>query len=204
MKTVAFAAALAGLAVLPVHAAPVQFSETGTLAADDDVALFDVEVTGLPASVTIETVSYAGGTLVDGTVVEAGGFDPVVSIFDAAGVLVALDNDGPDAAEDPETGGAFDALLAPNAAFDVGTYTVAVSQYDNFPVGPTLADGFDEDDPSFTAKYFCDAGQFCDFTGDSRDPGFALDVTVAPVPVPAAGLLLLGALAGLTLTRRRA
>jgi hypothetical protein len=199
MKSVAIAAALAGLAALPAAAVPFN----GTLAADDDVALFDVLVEDIRSFVSVETVSYAGGTLSDGTEVAAGGFDPVLAIFDSAGSLIATNNDDPDAAEDPATGGAFDAFLRPGSPLDIGTYTVAVSQYDSFPVGPTLADGYDEDDPSFTAKYFCDAGQFCDFTGADRTADWALEVSVAPVPLPAGGLLLLGALGGLAMARRR-
>lgn len=202
MKTVAFAAVAAGLVALPVAAAPVELSFVGTFGADDEVALFDVEVEDIRSFVTLETASYAGGTLFDGTEVSAGGFDPVLSLFDASGALIATDNDSDDTV-DPDTGADFDAFL--RRPLDVGGYTVALTQYDNFPLGPGLSDGFDEaGDPNFTAKYFCDAGQFCDFTGDSRTAAYALDVSVAPVPLPAAAWLLVGAVAGLGLMRRRA
>ena len=204
MKTVAFAAALSALSALPAAAVPVsaELSFTGSFAADDDVALFDIVVEDVRSFVSIRTVSYAGGTLANGTEVPAGGFDPVVSLFDGSGALVGFNGDAADAALDPATGEGFDAFL--RRPVDPGAYTVALTQYDNFPAGDALAAGFDEaGDPSFTAAFFCDAGQFCDFTGADRTADYALDVSIAPVPLPAAAWLLGGALLGLGLARRR-
>lgn len=208
MKTVTLATAFAGLLVLPAAAVPVvtTISETGALTSDDGVGLIEFDVEDIPAHVTARSYSYAGGTLADGTVIGAGGFDPILSLFDAGtGALVGFDNDGVDVPEDPETGADFDALFEQGLPIDPGSYVLAVTQYDNFPAGDTLAEGFDEaGEPNFTSVFGCDAGTFCDFTGASRSPSYAVDVTIAPVPLPAAAWLLGAALAGLTLMRRRA
>ena len=204
MKTVAYAAALCALSALPAAAVPLTFQGTvGTFEADDDVALFEFAVEDIASFLTVRTVSYAGGTLQDGTEITAGGFDPILTLFDGAGEVVTSNNDDPDAPVDPDTGLAFDAGFRTNVALPVGEYTLAVTQYDNFFVD----DGFDEvGDPNFTAAFGCDAGQFCDFAGFDRTADFALDASLAPIPVPAAAWLLGGALmgmGGLGLARRR-
>ena len=202
MKIVALATALTALAPLSAAAAPIDLSFTGALSADDDVAFFDFSVEDIESIVTVRTVSYAGGTLLDGTEVAAGGFDPIVSLFEAGGDLIAENGDGDDVPVDPDTDAAFDAFL--NTRVPIGDYTLAISQYDNFAAGGTLGAGFDEaGDPNFTTIFGCDAGQFCDFTGASRSSDYAFDLSVAPIPVPAAAWLLGGALAGLGFLRRR-
>ena len=208
MKTVAFAAALCALSALPAAAVPLTFQGTvGTFEADDDVALFEFAVEDIASFLSVRTVSYAGGTLQDGTEIPAGGFDPVLTLFDGAGEIVTSNNDDPDAPVDPDTGLAFDAGFRTNVSLPVGEYTLALTQYDNFAIGPTLASGFDEvGDPNLTAIFGCDAGQFCDFAGFDRTSTFALDASLAPIPLPAGAWLLGGALVGmggLGLARRR-
>ena len=85
--------------------------------------------------------SYAGGTNADGVAIAAGGFDPVLTLFDSSGVLVDQNDDNPNTPTgDPNTGAAYDSFL--QVTLDAGSYTVAVSQYDNFAIGPNLSDGF--------------------------------------------------------------
>ncbi|MGF1640653.1 MAG: DVUA0089 family protein [Rhodospirillales bacterium] len=181
-------------------ASAASFSFSGTFANDDDVRLFDLTVGDL-STVTLRTSSYAGGTQADGTVVAAGGFDPMIAVFDATGLLLAQIDDGPAGSVpvDPVSSGAFDALLTLQLA--AGAYTVAVMQYDNAAKGPNLSDGFAQAGlPFFTAKYLCAAGQFCDPLGFNRSNAFALDVAVekqTPIPLPGALPLLLSGLAGL-------
>jgi hypothetical protein len=196
------------LLVAPAAAAlPLSFQ--GSLAADDDVSLvsFDVEA---PANVTIRSFGYAGGTQQDGTPVPAGGFDPIVSLFDGAGALVGENDDGRSEAgsclvrSDPGGGGPFDACLV--VTLEAGSYTVAVSQFDNFPVGDTLAEGFDfSGAPNFTADDGCPNGQFCDVRGNDRTNAWAFDVVAtSAVPEPATlALWLMGASGLAWLGRRR-
>ena len=145
MKTVAFAAAARGAlrAARRRGARSQLFPGTeGTFSADDDVALFDFSRwrTSRP-SCRCAPYSYAGGTLADGTEVPAGGFDPVVSLFDASGQPRRGERRWRRRAGGPRDGRcAFDAFLSHERCRSrSATYTVAITQYDNFPVGPTLA-----------------------------------------------------------------
>ena len=51
------------------------FSFTGTFSRDDEVQLFDFAL-DMESTVTFKTVSYAGGTQADGTIIAAGGVRP--------------------------------------------------------------------------------------------------------------------------------
>jgi len=211
------------------HAAAINVSFTGTFSQDDDVQLFNFTTDGT-GTVYLVSYGYGGGVQADGNVVPAGGFDTILALFDAGGTLIDQNDDGVpscfagaealvpgiDAGNpDPNTGIIWDtclsALLAP------GTYTVAVMQYDNFAIGPTLADGFTRaGQGNFTATFFeCTQGQFCDVSGTpvytNRTNFWAFDVlnvqqasVVTPVPEPAT-LALFGAglgLAGMRWRRR--
>jgi hypothetical protein len=126
--------------------------------------------------VTLLTYSYAGGTNSAGQVIPAGGFDPILALFDAAGKLIAQNDDGDEnGAEDPTTGSRYDTYLEQTLA--AGSYRVAVSAFANFAKGPTLDDGFEG------------GGSF-----DGRSPGFAFDVlnassSTGPGAPPPAGPL---------------
>ncbi len=176
--------------VAPAQAAPVSF--TGNFAGDNDVALFSFTL-GSGADVTLRTWSYAGGTNAAGSLIAAGGFDPVVSLFFGAGgsaILIGADDNGLGVAVDPATGEARDSLLHVPALV-AGTYTVALSQFANFANGPTLADGFlGAGEPSF----------------GGRSNAWALDVvgvtTAAALPEPATYALALFALAAAGMAAR--
>src|SRR5271166_7001129 len=91
------------------------FSFTGTFTQDDQLELF--QFTAPSASVTLRTWSYAGGTNAAGHLISPGGFDPVLSLFDATGGLMssspltASNDDGAGVGTDLSTGNAFDSLL---------------------------------------------------------------------------------------------
>src|SRR3954464_13851032 len=69
-------------------AAAANFSFTGTFAKDDDLQIF--LFTAPSTDVLLRTWGYAGGTNINGQVIPPGGFDPILSLYDATGGLGAL------------------------------------------------------------------------------------------------------------------
>jgi hypothetical protein len=176
----------------------------GTFALDNQVALFNITATA-DETVTIETYSYAGGT-VDSTVIPAGGFAPTAFLFDNMGGVQTLNNGTcGQVGMDPTTGNCndlyFQDLLTP------GTYTLALAVYNNSPVDTSVADGFVEDaNPGFTCVEAGTSGNFCDVTtalGTSRTGNYAISITTTPVPEPGGTLLLLTGAGLAVLLRRR-
>ena len=187
------AIAAAVLVICSVSALAANTSYTGSLADDNDVALFTFTLSS-PTDVTLRTWSYAGGTNAAGTLIAAGGFDPIVSLFFGAGsgaLLIDANDDGLGVPVDPGTGLAFDSLLE-SFLLPAGIYTVALSQFDNFANGSTLGDGF--------------LGYLGNPNFDGRTSAWALDISVAntaTVPLPGTLALLMLGLAAAGVTRRR-
>ncbi len=117
--------------------------------------------------ITLRSYSYAGGIQANGNVVSAGGFDPILALFDSAGNFIDQNDDGNSTIipTDPNTGSFFDTELSVNLT--AGDYTVAIMQFDNFAAGPTLSDGFTITGNAFftAALGGCSNGQFCDVSG---------------------------------------
>lgn len=207
--------ACTGLAIISFNVSAATFSFTGTFTADDDVQLFDFTVAGA-STIALRSYGYGGGTQADGNLVSAGGFDPILALFDNTGLLIAINDDDTSGTvnADPITTFAWDTYLETTLA--AGDYIVAVMQYDNRPgtntIGSTLlSDGFKyTDDPFFTAALGgCSNGQFCDTGGNNRTNKWAFDVlnvdsaTQVVVPVPAAIWLFGSGLIGLIGVSRR-
>jgi hypothetical protein len=131
-------------------ASATSISFTGTFVQDDDMQILYFNLQSA-TTVTIETWSFGGsslapgGTNAAGNVISAGGFWPVLSVFnDTTGSLEASDAGGnlscPSCALDLTTGVAMDAYI--NVFLQAGTYMLVLTENDNTAIGPNLADGF--------------------------------------------------------------
>ncbi len=209
MKIATHAAAVAVLLATAAPGMAATFSFAGQFSSDDDVQRFDFSV-GALSTITLRSYSYAGGTQADGTVVEAGGFDPILALFDALdGRLIAEQDDASSGVPaDPVTGNDYDVNL--DVALEAGNYFVTVQQYNNFAAGLFFSDGFFRDgEGNFTgSRYNCPNQVFCDVGGNDRtafwnfdilnvDTAVVVDPEPPVIPVPAAGFLLMGALGAL-------
>jgi len=164
---------------------------TGSLSDANATVLSPFLVPAGGSEVTIQSWGFGGGVNAVATPIPAGGFVPDISVFDPAGALIADSNFSyscPPGNLDPFDGCGDPSLMLSNLA--AGVYTLGISATPNFPLGPTLSDGF-------CAGVFpgsgCD-GSFVGSNGDMRTPAYAVDVTVivpisAPEPTP---LALLG------------
>jgi hypothetical protein len=178
------------------NATPTDYSFTGNLANDDQVQFFNFSVAA-PSTVTLRTWSYAGGTNANGQAIAAGGFDPILALFDDTGLRINQNDDGGFlVAADPVTGMHYDTYLS--SVLGTGNYTVSVSQFSNF-AGATLSSPFPGSGTS----------GFVDVTGATRTSAWAFDIlgveaaTQTAVPEPSVLALLGLGLFGVAAARRR-
>lgn len=167
------------------------FSFTGNFSDVNDVAYFTFTV-GAGDSVVLRSYSYGGGVNSDGQTIDAGGFDPVLFVFQGVGpdALEVGQNDDDSTgtvANDPVTGNAYDVYLDVSY-LGPGIYTAVLADFNNSPVGFTLGEGF--------TNGGLPGADFPDFDGASRDSHWALDIlgaesAVAGSPVPEPGTLAL-------------
>jgi len=180
----------------------------GSFFVDDQKQLFNILLLN-PGTLTVRSAGYGGDSNLS---VKSGGFDTVLSLFSAgpSGQLLALDNDGacPPSPPDPLTGFCVDAYL--NLFLPGGNYFLALTQYDNFPLGPALTDGFSrEGQGNFTPGLSGFPGvSFLDQGGNQRTGNWTLifdganDVTTVPEPGTLEVTAVFGGLLAL-LARRR-
>ena len=172
-------------AVSPLSAA--NFSLVGSFSQDSDVQLIRLSVTAV-SSVSIRTLSYAGGTNASGLVIPEGGFDPYLALFDSSGALITDNDDDESATKSVVTGWGLDASI--EQVLLPGSYTAAVSEFDNSATGPNLSAGFkQEQNGNFTRAFGCSSGAFCEFDGFDRTSEWAVDflnvasISTTPLPI---------------------
>ena len=162
--------------ILPALGA--DFSFIGAFAQDDERRQFTFTV-NRPGTVLIRTWSYAGGVNSTGAQIEAGGFDPSLSLFDSTGLLLATNRDGGcgKVAADPVTASCWDAFVA--APLPTGRYELVLTESENTPFGPHLADPFVYDGAgNFTgAPGIAAPAGFWDFSPNRRNNSYALDIS---------------------------
>jgi hypothetical protein len=194
------------------------FSFTGNFTHDNDVQLLQFSIASA-TSVTLNTLSFAGGTNAAGTPIAGGGFTPYLALFDGTGNMLNQTTGkqpcggGNPAAPDAATGACWDEYflydLAHLGVLPAGSYTLALTEWDNVALGTTLADGFiyDSGPADFTGGPFLENS--IGF-GVQRDGHWAVDIlavdsaSAVAVPEPDTLPLALAGLAGFVpFVRRR-
>jgi hypothetical protein len=172
-------------AIFSSHAFANTASFNGSFSQDDQHFLASFTLFA-PGTVTLETWSYAGGDDPASGRTAAGGFAPVLSVFDASGNIVGNFDDGGSPPSDcgprgidPVSGFCLDAYL--QDSLSAGMYFVVLTEYDNTPAGATLADGFAEDgNGDFTGPNVVGVpGSFIDPGGYQRTPNYDFSITGA-------------------------
>lgn len=163
--------------LIAVRTFGADLSFTGTFVSDDEKKALTFTL-ATPATVVIKTLSYAGGLNARNVTVPRGGFDPTLSLFDSAGHLIAVNRDGgcDKVKPDQVTSFCWDAYLS--VPLPAGSWQVVLTQSENLPLGPTLADSWVyEGTGNFTADpEGPDKAGFWDFYPDHRSGSWAVDI----------------------------
>jgi hypothetical protein len=183
-------------------------SFTGTFTTDTDIFVATFVVPG-QAQIFVTSFGYGGGINGDLMVIDPGGFEPDLALYDPNGNLVVQDTAGGVAVgagcsngtnQDPTTHFCLDATLVFPTSI-AGIYTVVITEANvgNDPP-PTFsgpgsypqAPGTDVTTPPFQ-----------DIFGNQRDGNFAFDVDTTSVPEPATAVLTFVSIGALALWKRR-
>jgi hypothetical protein len=182
------------------------FSFTGIFSHDNDLQLLYFSLS-TPGTVTLQTFGYGGGTNAAGIGLPAGGFEPVLGVFDSFGIAVS----GPlQPGPDPTCGPRNPDPARLNFCQDVygqltlgaGDYIVSLTQSPNDPLG-NLSDGF------FYIDVVPDPNFNNGFVGTFGLPGngnWALDIIGADAtqsPEPGTIVLAVGAILMMAAAARR-
>ena len=210
-----------GLSLVPSTVSASSFSFQGTFLTDDQMQIFSF-VAG-PSAAVLRTWGFAGGTNANSTLIPAGGFDPILSLFGPGNLIASTpllatnDNGAGNVPADPGSGEHFDAFIntaSPVVTLTPGlTYFLILTESDNSPLSNTYGGGFSEQGQgNFTQiLYPCGPGPFCDIDFNQRNGNWAVDITgvtsaqvvTTGTPEPNSVLLVACALAGVLATWRR-
>ncbi|MDC8771432.1 DVUA0089 family protein [Roseateles albus] len=208
-------ACLLGLFGLSAPGLAATSSFQGDFSLDNDLAIFAFELV-VPGDIAVTTFSHSGGVNAAGQNVAAGGFAPVLTLFDADGYAVH-GNAGSSNVCAGAGSFCWDASFSLQGAAS-GHYLLVLSQDDNNVIGgpvtmPLMASFFSHaSDPHYTSGFAGlpddDSLHFVRIDGDQRSGHWALDVDVAATvsQVPELATVILwpfGLVAGLWLVRRR-
>ena len=86
--------ALIAMSLISGSANATDFSFAGNFKHRNEVQELNFTVAGTAKEVVLRTWSFAGGTNAEGAVIEHGGFDPMVTLFDASGIRIGFSDDG--------------------------------------------------------------------------------------------------------------
>jgi hypothetical protein len=135
-----------GVLLLSAQVYALDFDFNGTFGKDNDIVQLNFSV-GAASTVTIFSSSWG-----------AGGFDPILAIWNSAGNWVAEQDDGHNVGSTLSNGvsyshGDWDSYYG--VALGAGNYVATIGQYNNFANSLYLSDGFvhdgvDIDDTAFT------------------------------------------------------
>lgn len=130
------------------------------------------------------TYGYAGGTSLTGAVVPGGGLEPYLSLFDSSGNFLTSSFTGTCPATANTLGGnCFDVQLDTTPLLQPGTYTIALSAWENMSLAENLGTGTLAD--GFTGLGNLNPGE---------NLNYAFDVILpSNVPEPGTGLLVMAA-----------
>lgn len=178
-QAIACGALVCAFASTNVLAAKLPISLTGDFEEDQNIQWFEGRIAHNHL-ISIATRSYAGGANAWGEVIDAGGFDPIVAIYDKKGNKLAFNNDYLGAPADPGTG----------LSYDAGLFSLDLEEECVVLIALSRNDGEDARTGHWAVDFW----------------GFNRVVTIdsgVEIPVPAAGLLFGSALLGLSVIRRR-
>jgi hypothetical protein len=164
------------------------FSFQGTFGSDDQIQLFNFAISS-NTIVTLKSLGYGGGTNSAAAEIMAGGFDPVLTLFQADGTQVGSFDDDPGCAHTNQNHGAcldsyFSDLL------QAGSYQLALTQSGNVSFG-NLSDGFlQQGQGNFTAGNCSPLNPqgFCDTFGNHNNGAWALDIIGVDSAAPVSGV----------------